>query len=69
MDLPQTLEFDETILDETRHLKLFNHVNYKAIRLVLSEICFFKVYPRFLPLDLTRVSCAGHNSSPYTTSI
>ena len=53
---------------ETRHLDLSNHINYKAIGLVLSEIWFFEVYPRFLPLDLIGVGCVGHNS-PYTTSI
>ena len=55
------------ILNETRHLELSNHIHYTAIGLVLSEIYFFEVYPRFLPLDLTKVAYVGHNS-PYTTS-
>ena len=54
-------------LNEIKHLELSNHINYKVIGLGLSEISFFEVYPRFLPLDLTKVACAGHNS-PYTTS-
>ena len=55
------------ILNETRHLEFFNHINYKAIGLVLSKIWFLEVYPRFLPLDLPRVACAGHNLA-YITS-
>ena len=50
------------ILNETRHLELSNHINHKTIGLVLSEIWFFEVYPRFLSLDLTRVACVGHKS-------
>ena len=64
----QPLKFDEPIFITTIYIGLSNHINYKIIGLVLSEIWIFKVYPRFLPLDLTRMACAVHNS-PYTTSI
>ena len=55
------------ILYEIRHLELSNHINYKAIGSVLSEIWIFEVNFRFLPLVLTKLGVARHNS-PFTTS-
>ena len=54
-------------LDETRHLRIYNHIKYKAIGLVLSEIWFFEVNPRILSLILSRLDFKGYNS-PYTPS-
>ena len=54
------------ILDEAKYLELSNHINYKAIGSVLSEIWIFEVDHRILSQVLARHEFEGHNS-PYIT--
>ena len=51
-------------LDETRHLEIFNHINYKSIGLEMKEIWIFEVNPWILSPVLTSTSSVRHNS-PY----
>ena len=54
------------ILNKTRHLELSNHINYKAIGLILWEIWFFEVYLGIL-CSVLGSTCYEEYNSPYTT--
>ena len=56
----------KSILYETRHLDLSNHINYKVIELVLREIWFFEVYLEILCFVPGSMDCEGYNSTDTT---